>query len=133
MVDHDTEVKKSKKESDNLKMINQPESAEMITPDPLSSLLVTNDSYEEGNTTEKGNTRATLSSSPDVTTPSSNVEDKIHLVLKSCSVTLFEVADEDDLANIGGGDSEVDGDDDVQFQESIEEEHPGSSGYIAVK
>lgn len=106
MVDHDTEVKKSKKESDNLKMINQPESAEMITPDPLSSLLVTNDSYEEGNTTEKGNTRATLSSSPDVTTPSSNVEDKIHLVLKSCSVTLFEVADEDDLANIGGGDSD---------------------------
>lgn len=27
----------------------------------------------------------------------------------------------------------IDGDDDVQFQESIEEEHPGSSGYIAVK
>ena len=93
--------------------------AGMINPDDETSSLVTNDTCEEGST------EATCA--PKVTTPS-NVEGKVHLLLKSYSVTLeVEVANEND---IGGG--EVDGNVEDLFQESVEEEYPGSSGCFVV-
>ena len=67
-------------------VINQLGSTEAIIPTPsaVSSSLVANDSYKGGNT------KATFAPN-NVTTPSNNIEGKIHLVLELYSVTLYYI------------------------------------------